>query len=346
MFTKDNTSNCNTDRRLLIKSSIPALAGMTIFPASIAWAKEPSKFDKLIGQLQEQTKLDTNYIKPIILQAQYDASIVKRMQTPYEGKSYAKYRSLFVHKRLAGKGLDYLKEHQQYFETCQSKYHVQPEIISAILGMETRYGRNKGNDRVLDSLFTLATGYKRRASFFRRELGEFLMLCKEEDLDPLNVKGSYAGAFGTTQFIPSSFRGYAVDADQDGKRDVWDSPTDIIHSVGHYFKRHGWDETRPVAYWLDHTPRGHFFETMLKDETKKWHSLAEVRKHGNLNLPDTWADDDRVALIQRKTKQGTRTALVHYNFHVITRWNRSYNYAMAITELAHLLGCSLCKVEA
>ncbi|MDT8377147.1 MAG: lytic murein transglycosylase, partial [Mariprofundaceae bacterium] len=225
------------------------------------------------------------------------------------------------------------------------QYGVQPEIIAAILGMETRYGHYKGKDRVLDALYTLASGYPRRADFFRRELGEFLLLCHEENIDPVSVQGSYAGAFGTTQFIPSSYRGYAVDADGDGQRDVWGSPEDIINSVANYFNRHGWQADRPVARWLDHLPMKVFFAKMLHDETKKWQRLGDVRKHAALKLPETWQDDDKVALVQRKTSQGKRTALVHYNFYVITRWNRSYNYAMAITELAYMLGCPQCGVE-
>jgi membrane-bound lytic murein transglycosylase B len=334
----------DTTRRKLILRGSAALAALSLTPvAALSASRSPRQ--EIILKLQQETGLKASFIEKAISQATYDASIIKRIKTPYESRAYKEYRPLFVNQRLADKGMAYLKEHQQIFEHAEKRYGVQPEIIAAILGMETRYGHYKGKDRVLDALYTLATGYPRRANFFRNELGEFLLLCHEEKLSPTSIKGSYAGAFGTTQFIPSSYRGYAVDADSDGRRDVWESPDDIINSVANYFRKHRWDQQRPVAQWLDRVPQKVFFAKMLQDETKKWRRLGELRKHALLNLPDSWSDDDKVALIQRETSQGTRTALVHYNFYVITRWNRSYNYAMAITELAHMLGCSPCKVE-
>ena len=338
-----NNAPDNTRRKLILNGSA-TLAALSLSPATLFSATRTQR-QQMIAKLQKETGLDIDYIEKAISQAVYDKSVIKRIKTPYESRSYAEYRPLFVHQRLADKGLAYMKEHREVFERTEKRFGVQPEIIAAILGMETRYGHYKGKDRVLDSLYTLASGYPRRADFFRRELGELLLLCHEEKLDPVAIKGSYAGAFGTTQFIPSSFRGYAIDADGDGKRDVWGSPDDIINSVGNYFDRHGWRADRPVAHWLDKVPNKLLFKIMLKDETKKWRKLGELRKHAALDLPEGWKDEDRVALIQRRTSQGKRTALVHYNFYVITRWNRSYNYAMAITELASMLGCPQCSVE-
>ena len=334
-------------RRRLMLQAPAALAALSVAPSIALSSKASGTVERgdLIAKLHEETGLSLDYIKQAIAAAEYDESVITRIETPYESKTYAEYRPLFVHKALAEKGMAYLQEHRSIFDKAYEKYGVQPEIIAAILGMETRYGHYKGKDRVLDSLYTLATGYPRRANFFRRELGEFLKLCREERLEPTSVQGSYAGAFGTTQFIPSSYRGYAVDADGDGKRDVWNSPTDIINSVAHYFHRYGWDDQRPVAHWQSHLPKKVFFARMLHAETRKWRHLEELRRHAKLELPESWQDDDRVALIERRTSQGKRTAIVHYNFYVITRWNRSYNYAMAITELAHMLGCSLCEVE-
>lgn len=345
MFEKlDNTPDPN--RRTLVRSApaMLALAGMA--PATLLYAAgdDPER-QKLIGLIVEETGLDHDYVATAIHQASFDASIITRIKTPYESKTYAEYRPLFVHKQLANKGEAYLKEHDAIFDRTVDRYRVQPQIVAAILGMETRYGSYKGRDRVLDALYTLATGYPRRAGFFRRELGQFLQLCREEKREPTSINGSYAGAFGTTQFIPSSYRDYAVDADGDGFRDVWNSPTDIINSVANYFHRYGWDNGRPVARWLDHLPYKPLVKKMLRDETRKWRRLGDIRSELHPHLPDTWRDDDRVALIQRVTGRGKRTALVHYNFHVITRWNRSYNYAMAITELAHMLGCPLCEVS-
>jgi len=350
--TEKNTPDI-TRRKLIIRTSA-TLAAISVAPSmAFSSSKSTSERQKIIQKLKDQTGLDIQFIEQAINNAVFDKSVIKRIKTPYESKSYAKYRPLFVHQRLADKGTAYLKEHQQIFDHCKKKYQIQPQIIAAILGMETRYGHYKGKDRVLDALYTLSTGYPRRANFFRNELGEFLLLCHEEKRSPTSIFGSYAGAFGTTQFIPSSFRGYAVDADKDGYRDVWESPKDIINSVANYFHRYHWDAERPVAHWLDDTfdeqskklSKSSLVQKMLSDETKTWRKLGELKKHVTLNLPDLWQDDDKVALIQRTTSLGKQTALVHYNFHVITRWNRSYNYAMAITELAHMLGCANCEVQ-
>jgi len=331
---------------MLVRNAPAALAIAGLAPATLLHAAEnDAREQDLIDMIVEETGLERGYVADAIGQARFDASIITRIKTPYESKTYAEYRPLFVHQQLADKGMAYIRSHDDIFRQAAAKYEVQPQIVAAILGMETRYGNYKGKDRVLDALYTLATGYPRRAGFFRRELGQFLQLCREEKREPTSINGSYAGAFGTTQFIPSSYRDYAVDADGDGLRDVWNSPADIINSVAHYFHRYRWDNSRPVAHWLGHVPYKPLLRTMLKDETRKWRKLGDVRKELHLQLPDIWQDDDQVALIQRVTDKGKRTAIVHYNFHVITRWNRSYNYALAITELAHMLGCPLCEVE-
>lgn len=300
----------------------------------------------LIATLVQQTRLPEEFVAKSIQQAQFIPSVIERITRPYESRPYAEYRPLFVTPKMQAMGREYLKQNRVLFAKARETYHVEPEIIAAILGLETRFGRHKGKDRIIDSLFTLATGYPRRAEFFTRELGELLLLSYEEKLAPEGIMGSYAGAFGTTQFIPSSYRAYAVDADQDGRRDVWHSTADIIASVANYFERHGWQQGRPVAHWLPGTERDYPDALRLRasEGFGQWSALAEIKKHLP-RLPDSWHDDDQVALIRMQTAQGKRLALVHRNFYVITRWNRSYNYAMAVTEVAAMLGCSRCKVE-
>ncbi len=299
----------------------------------------------LVTALVAQTGLPRREVAAAVAQARFDESVIKRITTPYEARPYSSYRSLFVHQRLASQGAGYLTDHREIFVEAEQRYGVQPEMIAAILGMETHYGRHRGRDRVLDALFTLATGYPRRADFFRRELGAFLQLCAEERLDVTEVRGSYAGAFGTTQFIPSSYRAYAVDGDGDGRRDVWESPKDIIFSVANYFHRHHWDDTRPVAHWL--TPEqaaAPGIASMLKEDKTRWRPLDTLRAELG-GLPARWRGDDKVRVIELAWQEEKRPLLIHYNFYVITRWNRSHNYAMAATELAALLGSALCAVS-
>jgi len=203
---------------------------------------------------------------------------------------------------------------------------------------------NWGKNKVLDALFTLASGYERRANFFRKELKAFLLLCRQEGLNPQAVEGSYAGAFGVTQLMPTSFLAYAVDGDGDGKRDVWHTPKDIIFSVAYYFSRHHWDNSKAVAHWVDELPKSDLIQSALKDETRKWRKLAAFEKVGLKKPGSMWHSDEEVALITRQTAQGERTLLVNRNFYAITRWNRSWNYALAATELAYMLGCEACDI--
>ncbi|TLS67614.1 lytic murein transglycosylase [Mariprofundus erugo] len=290
--------------------------------------------ETLIRLVAAETGLPVSYVASMLGHATFTPAIIRQITTPYESRSYAEYRPLFLGHSMEKMGRDYLHQQQQHFAAVEERYRVDKEIIAAILGMETRYGRHRGKDRIVDSLYTLATGFPRRANFFRKELGEFLLLAREEHLDATQQLGSYAGAFGTTQFIPSSYRAYAVDADGDGHRNVWDSPADIIASVGNYFHLHGWQQGRPCAHWLPVIPQ---LQAHAEAGFDQWVTLASLRRQLPA-LPPQWQDDDKVTLIDMQPPQGRRFALVHYNFYVTTRWNRSYNYAMAATEVAAMLG--------
>ncbi|MDQ6986240.1 MAG: lytic murein transglycosylase B [Mariprofundaceae bacterium] len=339
----------DASRRRLLQGITASLALMGMPGIVSAMGKMPggniSPFaskDELVEKIAAEFKLSPKLVQSALAHAEFKPSIIRRMQTPYESRPYAEYRPLFVNTRLAGLGKDYLQQHKKIFSATEKKYGVEPAIIAAILGMETHYGRSRGKDSVLSALYTLAAGFPRRADFFRGELGHFLLLCKEEGLRPQDPLGSYAGAFGVTQFIPSSYRHFAVDADGNGKRDVWESPQDIIASVGNYFQKHRWQAGRPVAHWLPSSPA---LKPQAKKGLKDWKKLRDFRVHLP-ELPAIWKDDDKVTIIEMQPKGGKQLALVHYNFYVITRWNRSYNYAMAITELAERLGCTACNTHA
>ncbi|HXH64073.1 MAG TPA: lytic murein transglycosylase B [Mariprofundaceae bacterium] len=296
----------------------------------------------LLKLLQSETGLSAEELRPALDSARFDPSVITRMETPYEAKPYAQYRPLFVYDRLAQLGRHYLDEHRAIFQEAWKRYGVEPEIIASILAIETHFGEQQGSDRVLDSLYTLASGYPRRADFFRKELGEYLKLCHAENLDPDSIIGSYAGAFGVPQFIPSSYMAYAVDGNGDGHRDVWHSPRDIIFSVANYFHQHGWQPRLPVARWLSQEPATKPLLDQRGKEMQDWQPLQKLYAEGLQRLPASWRQSDPVALITMQPGDHDRTAVVSRNFYVITRWNRSYNYAMATTELAHLMGCGHC----
>ncbi len=295
----------------------------------------------LARQLAAETGLSRRAIAAILKQATFRPDIVRRMNGQWEAQPYSKYRPLFVKPEMQSTGRAYLKQHDAAFRRIAAKYRVDAEIIAAILGIETRFGQRPGRRPVLDSLYTLSTGFPRRADFFRRQLGAIIEISRQDKLDLAHLKGSYAGAFGAIQFIPTSFRQYAVDEDGDGIRDVFHSPDDIIASIANYFKQHQWQYRRPAAYWL---PAGatlnRRWARRAKGKLKHWVKLATLRKSMPKifnAVPLPWRDDDQVSIITMQTRSGRRLALVHHNFYVIMRYNPSFNYAMAVTEIAALL---------
>ena len=204
--------------------------------------------EELIGLLNKETGLPIDELRSIMKPATFSPEIIKKMTTPWEASPYATYRPLFIKKSMQDKGRAYLMKHASLFADMEKKYQVDAVIIAAILGIETRFGVAHGKNPILDSLYTLSTGYPRRADFFRQQLGAIIEISRIDKLKLEDLKGSYAGAFGSIQFIPTSFRDFAVDEDADGVRDVFKSYPDIIGSVANYFHKHGWQHGRPSAY--------------------------------------------------------------------------------------------------
>ena len=294
---------------------------------------------ELVTLLVKETGLPASELTTIMKQARFEPKIIKRMTTQWESQPYVKYRPLFIKQSMHDKGEKFRADYQTIFHAAEQKYQVDSAIISAILGIETRFGEAHGKRPILDSLYTLSTGFPRRAKFFRQQLGAIIQISRQDKLVLSELKGSYAGAFGSIQFIPTSFRDYAVDEDGDGVRDVFNSKQDIIGSVANYFQKHGWQHGRPSAHWL---PVGTTLTTKWKKHVssgklKEWSTLAELRKEMPKtfnNIPLPWLNNDKVSIIEMKTKKGKQLALVHYNFKVIMRYNPSFNYAMAVTEIA------------
>jgi len=199
--------------------------------------------------------------------------------------------------------------------------------------VETRYGSRQGSYRVMDALVTLAFNYPPRAAFFKSELEQYLLLTREEGVDPLAVTGSYAGAMGQGQFISSSYRHYAIDFDGDGKRDLWHNTADAIGSVANYFKEHGWERggavAVPVAVSGAHAPVQGLVDKGLKPSL----SVRDLKRQG-VETAAALADDDRVALIELEQKKGPEYWVGLHNFYVITRYNHSPLYAMAVYQLS------------
>ena len=258
--------------------------------------------------------------------------IIAKISRPAEKtKPWRDYRKIFLDEPRIQGGVEFWHAHAKALERAEQVHGVPAEIIVAILGVETRYGRITGNDGVLEALATLAFDYPKRASFFRSELEHYLLLTREEGIDPLALSGSYAGAMGLAQFMPSSYRAYAVDFDNDGHRDLWQNPTDAIGSVANYLSRHGWRRNEAIV--TPATVQGQTYQTLLSQDLKPKYSVAELRRLGV--MPQTPADIAKPAiLLELLGDDGLEYWLGFENFYVITRYNHSPLYAMAVYQLS------------
>lgn len=249
-------------------------------------------------------------------------------------KPWKDYRPIFITDARISRGVDFWQQHAATLARAEAEYGVPAQVIVAIIGVETFYGGNTGSYRVLDALSTLAFDYPPRAPFFRKELREFLMLAREEQVDPLTLTGSYAGAMGLPQFMPSSFRAYAVDFDGDGHINIWNNPVDAIGSVASYFQRHGWQPGQPVASAA--SVRGEQAEQGLTVGLDPLKNVGELRALG-WSSADALSADLPVTAFRLEGADGDEYWMGLPNFSVITRYNRSVMYAMAVNQLAELL---------
>lgn len=258
--------------------------------------------------------------------------VLEAMRKPPEPPVWKDYRALFLTEKRIDGGLQFWQAHKADLERAEREFGVPAEVIVAIIGVETFYGRNTGRWRVIDALTTLAFDHPPRARFFRNELEHYLVLARDNGQDALSMRGSYAGAIGIPQFMPSSLRAYAVDFDGNGTIDLGSSPVDAIGSVANFLKRHGWQADAAVQ--LRARPSGEAWRAFADGSVDPKHSLSELRQAGvefaeTADLPGA----ARAALIDL----GSEQRLGLRNFYVLTRYNRSALYAAAVADLAEAL---------
>jgi len=268
----------------------------------------------------------------LLAQAQPQPKVLEIMTRPLERVApWWEYRERFMTEERIDKGVQLWLDHRVELERISAEYHVPPEYLVAIIGVETFYGRTTCRYRVLDALATLAFDYPPRASYFRGELEQFLLLARENKLDPLITCGSYAGAMGVPQFMPSVYRRYAVDADSDKKRDLWGSWDDILASVANYLHEWGWTPGAPVLAETTLDPDPSFqIEPRNLDLNE---TVAALGAHGikiDMDVPP----DTPVVLISAEQRDGPAYRVGFHNFYVITRYNHSARYAMTVHDLA------------
>ena len=307
------------------------ITSVLLSSAALANTDEQAFIDKMVKEHQ----FDAAEISSLLNQAKKQQSIIDAMSRPAEKRlNWGQYRKIFItDKRIKG-GMKFWKENQAILEQAEKTYGVPAQIITAIVGVETYYGRITGKYSVLDSLYTLGFHYPPRAKFFRSELEEFLQLAREEGVSPTEPLGSYAGAMGRPQFISSSFRAYAVDFDKDGKRDIWENNADVIGSVANYFKRHGWKAGEPVAQLVTGAKKG--FDEEIKAGYKPSLDVKSLIDRGII-LGSSLDKDAKVALLEMESDDGNEYWVTSPNFYAITRYNHSPLYAMAVFQLSEAI---------
>ncbi|MBB3061232.1 lytic murein transglycosylase B [Microbulbifer rhizosphaerae] len=310
------------------------LAGMGLILA--ACAQEPGHGDnpsarEFVDYMVAEHEFDREELIELMREARLKESILKAIKRPAEkAKPWYEYRELFVTPQSIAGGVDFWDRNAKTLEEAEKKYGVPAEMIVAIIGIETRYGGNMGSYRVLDALATLAFNYPRRAPFFTKELENYLLLTREQGVDPTALVGSYAGAMGFGQFMPSSYRAFAVDFNGDGRVDIWTDTTDAIGSVANYFAEHGWKPGEPVTVLSQ--PRPNADMTLVNDSLDLNWTVGQLAEKGFPTTAQVEADT-AANVFSLQLKKGKQYWIGLNNFYVITRYNRSRLYAMAAYEL-------------
>lgn len=327
-------------RRWFGRASILALAVVPMGCATANTPEQPEQNDyerdvqieDFITEMVRDHGFTPMPLKAVFDQAEKKQSILDAISRPAEKTlEWKDYRKIFItEKRIRG-GVEFLRKNRAVLERAEMVYGVPKEIVTAIIGVETYYGRMKGNYRVVDALSTLAFDYPPRAEFFRGQLKEYFILAREEGIDPLSIKGSYAGAMGYGQFIPSSYRNFAVDFDGDKKRDIWQNPKDAIGSVANYFKQHGWASGEPVT--VPAVASGDLYQELLNVSLKPELSVEELAAKG-FTPRDRRRYEGLATAMELQGEQGAEHWLGLQNFYVITRYNHSKLYAMAVYQLS------------
>jgi membrane-bound lytic murein transglycosylase B len=314
---------------LAVLLSLPCLAPAAEAVGGLDVTREEVK--AFIGNMAQQHGFDATAVAAILRDARPQPRILELIQRPAERTlAWWEYRQRFINDDRINGGVKVWQTHREQLARIADRTGVPEEYLVAITGVETSYGRVMGGYRVLDALTTLGFDYPPRSDFFRRELEQFLLLTREDKIDPRKPMGSYAGAMGIPQFMPSSVRAYAVDDGKDGLRDLHQYGPDVFASVANYFVEHGWQPGAPVLAELNHNnpPDDPATTKLSLDDT-----LGSLHRRGYI-FSSPKPEDTPVMLLPVQFEQSLGWRAGFQNFYVITRYNRSALYAMAVHELA------------
>ena len=288
-----------------------------------------------IDTLVEKHNFDSDYLTALFRKVKQQTLAIKAMDRQAESKPWYEYKKIFINDNRIEKGVNFWKSNAQLLARVEREYRVPAPFILAIAGIETYYGDNLGRFPVFDALVTLGFDYPRRAEFFRNELTEMLLLGREENLDVGQIKGSFSGALGFSQFMPSSYRYYAVDLDGDGERDLWNTP-DALASIANYLARHGWKYNAAIASEV--SLKGHKKSLPLNKGIKPWLSQSDVKNYGIESISGLNEKEPLFSILTFEIEDDKDEYWATYhNFYVISRYNHSRRYAMAVYQLGKVL---------
>lgn len=326
----------------IIRLKLLFVCSLLITPLHASMLSKPGA-NEFINSTAKKYHYSKNYVRSVLSRAKYNPRVIEKIEHPYEAKPWQDYRPLFLTQERLDEGIRYWDRSNKLMAWEEREYSVPASIILAIIGIETKYGKNMGTFKVLDSLATLAFNYPQRATFFKNELAAFIALSKTYRLNPNRIYGSYAGAMGQPQFMPSSYLHYAVDFHGKNQPNLFKDKADVIFSIGNYLRQNGWEVDQPIA-----TPAkviGNKYQQVLHKNLRKMPppqlTLGQLAGYGVYpqgNTYDQQFDPNLTAtLIRLQGRNGPEFWLTFHNFYVITRYNSSALYAMAVYQLAQHL---------
>ena len=331
-------------RKVIVRPMLPFVVALPGIAPAVMADEDAEQFlqrdsvREYIRDLSAEHQLNRNRISGLFANLKRQQDILDAISRPAERTlTWREYRPIFITQKRIDDGVEFLQQHRELLTRAEDRFGVPAEIITAIIGVETFYGRITGSYGVLEALATLAFDYPPRSEFFSSEMTEFILLSEAEGWDTVNIKGSYAGAMGMPQFIASSYREYAIDFDEDGKRDLFENTADIIGSVGNYLGRHGWVEDGPIAErWDPDDGRSRQIKALVSDSLKPDVDAESVQALGfDSDLLTTGIKNNRLLSVMALNGEQSEELWIGYaNFYAITRYNHSHLYAMAVFQLA------------
>ena len=307
---------------------------ISLYPTIASTDQEIEK-SLLIDELIQEHGFDEQYVMNIFDNTKFLPELIESISKPAERtKTWPEYRDIFITNKRIAAGVLFAKQNKDIINRAVAEMGIPRKILLGILGVETYFGRIQGGYKVVDSLYTLATGYPPRAKFFRSELINLFYLCREEDFSILDIKGSYAGAMGAAQFISSSYRNFAVDGNADGKIDLFNTWDDVLMSIGNYLKQNGWDASKQI--YSRYAANEMQVSKLSSKAIKPTSTIQDLLTHG-IDLKG-FNDDDIAQLIHLDDQElGGDSYVGHHNFYVITTYNRNVMYALVVIQLGEAI---------